>query len=140
MAPILEIDTSLDFFSNVFFPFFSFFLQVRQHGVNTRDRHVPRLFFQRLWPRAARGLRRGIHHPPVTFWLICMPQMYAYAYMCALYVCLRLRHGVRRCPVSFFFLTSTCMYALYVCLVCMPYMYALYVCPICMPCMYALYV
>jgi hypothetical protein len=31
------------------------------------------------------------------------------------------------------------MYALYVCLMCMPYMYALYVCLICMPYMYALY-
>ena len=32
------------------------------------------------------------------------------------------------------------MYALHVCLMCMPYMYALYVCLICMPYMYALYV
>jgi hypothetical protein len=31
------------------------------------------------------------------------------------------------------------MYALYVCLTCMPYMYALYVCLICMPYMHALY-
>ena len=30
------------------------------------------------------------------------------------------------------------MYALYVCLICMPCMYALYVCLICMPYMYAL--
>ena len=32
------------------------------------------------------------------------------------------------------------VYALYVCLICMPYMYAVYVCLVCMPCMYALYV
>ena len=45
--------------------------------------------------------------------------------MYALYVCL---------------LCMPYMYALYVCLLCMPYMYACYVCLICMPYMYALYV
>ena len=36
--------------------------------------------------------------------------------------------------------THLALYALYVCLICMPYMYDLYVCLICMPYMYALYV
>ena len=35
---------------------------------------------------------------------------------------------------------AACVYALQVCLICMPYMYALQVCLICMPYMYALYV
>jgi len=60
--------------------------------------------------------------------------------MYALYICLVCM------PYLYAFLIESllcvclipCTCALYVCLICMPYMYALYVCLICMPYMYAL--
>ena len=76
-------------------------------------------------------------HRPEAFNALCEQVRLMCVPLCVSLMCMPFRPGASRaqCAVG---TSAPCMYALYVCVVCMPYMYAsVHGCVICMPCMHA---